>query len=250
MPLDATLFMPQGGIATAMSQLYSLLTGATKDQPVTLANVLSVGGWQGTPATALRVYGGIDLYATPSDATPGFSVGPGGFVWSGLVFAPSPAGGLRVGPRLEVIGDLSVSGTIQGNLPWDQFFSTYLRDLHPGTITMPNSLVIGNVDPWQAGLTSAQAELVVRAPDLPRAGSSSALSLLCWASNWLQFNVRFWDTDPAQGWPSKMLTLDFDADTLTPGTAGRIRMQNGKVGIGQVPDIEGAILAIQRRLGL
>lgn len=247
MPLTATDFMAQGPTPTATSQLYSLLTGAIKDQPITLGDTVTIGGDQHAGEPALRVYGDIELYASRLDDVPGFGLGPGGFQWGTTFFQPAPLGGLRVGPSLEVIGDLRVGGTIHGELPWDEFFSTYLRDLHPGTIAMSSSLVIGNIDPWQAGLIGAQAELVVRAPDLHF--GSSALSLVCWSGNWLQFNVRFSDADASQSWPGKRVTLDFDVDNMPPGTAGRITLQNGKVGIGQISDVEGAILELQRRLG-
>ena len=247
MPLTATDFMVQGPTPTATAQLYSLLTGAIKDQPVTLGDTVSIGGDQHIGDPALRVYGDIELYASRLDDTPGFGLGPGGFQWGSTFFQPAPLGGLRVGPSLEVIGDLHVGGTIHGDIPWDEYYSTYLRELRPGVLIMEQMLVVGDVNPWQAGLQNARGQFIVRAPDL--AGSSTAASFICWAGNWLQFNVRFWNVDASQGWPGKKLTLDFDADNMPPGTAGRITFENGKVGIGQITDVEGAILDLQKKVG-
>lgn len=248
MPLDATDFVFNAPIkSTDMMQFFNLLTGAMKDQPVTLSNALSVGGDQ-SQATALAVYGGIDLYAQRGDQTPGFGIGPNGLSWAGVVFDRAASGGVRIAPRLEVTGDLSVSGHITGDLPFDQYITSYLRTVRPGTLGVPGGFVVGQADPWGANLTSGQAAFVVRAPDMPARGVISAASFECWSGNWLQLNIRFWDIDPAQGWPSKMVTLDFDADNLTPGTAGRISMCNGKIGIGRLPDVEGAIRTLQAQM--
>lgn len=238
--LNATNFQPNE------LQLFNLLTGVMSDQPVTFGNRLSVGGDLRRGA-ALQVYGALEVYGSRDEPRPSFSFGPHGMAWGGTLLERTYEGGLRVG-SLEVAGDLVVRGSIEAEFPFERYITRYLRELRPGVLSTWEHLIIGEADPWQTGLTHGQAALVVRADNLPQGGNSSAASFQCWAGNWLQFNVRFWDDDPRLGWQSKRLTLDFDADTLTPGTAGRITMKDGKVGIGWIPDVEGAIRSIEERL--
>lgn len=251
-PLDATSFIFDGPIkSTDMMQFVNLLTGAMSDQPVTISNTLSVGGDQARAAVPLKVYGSpghqgdlIEIY--PSRAEPvGFGIGAEGiFNWGEIAsIGPIPErSGLAIAPRLEVDGDLIVSGNIVGKLPFDQYMAPYFRTLRPGVFATPGGLSLGGADPWSAGLPNAQAQLAVRGANLPPSGVSTIASFQTWASsNWLQFNVRFWDADPNAGWVGKILTLDFDADNLTPGTAGRITMREGKVGVGSIQDIEGTL---------
>jgi hypothetical protein len=230
-------------------QFFNLLTGVMRDQPVTLGNRLSVGGDLHRGA-ALQVYGPLEVYSSRDQTAPSLVLDPAGLVWGGSLLEATPSGGLRIGP-LEVEGDLRVRGTLEAEFeqPFNRYITRYLRELRPGTLCVEHGLVVGAADPWSTGLTHGQATLVVRGNDLPRGGSASLASFQCWApSNWLQFNIRFWDRDPSQGWPAKVLTLDFDADTLSPGSAGRISMSGGKVGIGSIADVEGAILSIEQRL--
>jgi hypothetical protein len=264
-PLDATNFVFEGPIkSTDLMQFVNLLTGAMSDQPVTISNILSVGGAQGSVPVPLKIYGApghignlIELYPSRQDPL-GFGIGAQGiFNWGEAAsIGPADGTGLAIGPRLVVSGDLEVTGNISGKLPFDQYMAPYFRTLRPGVLASGNGLVLGGGDPWSAGLTNAQAQLVVRGANLPVSGVVNVASFESWASsNWLQFNVRFWDADPNAGWVGKILTLDFDADNLTPGTAGRITMREGKVGIGAIQDIEGtlhnmdaAIRALTQRL--
>ena len=244
MPLSASEFVPR--------EFYNLLTGAMADQPVTLSNTLSVGGDQREDQPGLRVYGDLEVYGSRADTTPRYSLGPQGLRWSSVALETMDSGALRVGP-LVVDGTLIVHDRIVCDAidypGVESYVDRYFHELAPGTVAVSNRLVVGNADPWQAGLAYAQAQLVARASDLTQHSPvSSALSLLCWSGNWLQFNVRFWDDDPTQAWPAKRVTLDFDADNLTPGTGGRITLQNGKVGIGRVTDVEGAITALNLRM--
>lgn len=134
MPLDPTNFHPLGPVKSVdMMQFYNVLTGVMKDQPISLSNVVTIGGDQGVTSVPLKLYGAqgqntnlIDLYPDKTSAQPtfGFSAS-GAHAWGPGGTAPQDTFMSRIGlqnghavdtpglliiPGLEVAGDIRVVG--------------------------------------------------------------------------------------------------------------------------------------------
>jgi hypothetical protein len=133
MPLTSTNFINKGPVLHAdLIQFFNLFTGAMTDQPITFANVVSVGGSQAVSSVPLKLYGAvgqtthlIDLYVDHTQSQPGFGLdalgthawGPsgGGAVdtWLSRVARQnghtSDTAGILIQPYLEVAGQFLAS---------------------------------------------------------------------------------------------------------------------------------------------
>lgn len=88
MPLTIINIAPLQAVRAAhVTQFYDLLTGVTTDQPVTLKNVVRVGGNQSTGSTVLRLDGVaaqtgkmLELFTLAGDTQPAIAIDKAGIV--------------------------------------------------------------------------------------------------------------------------------------------------------------------------
>ncbi|HSS25390.1 MAG TPA: hypothetical protein VLL82_13550 [Mycobacterium sp.] len=175
----------------------------------------------------------------------------------GTQFGTADMAGLSIVPRLRMGGDLDMFGSIvfpsgsaiadggagvvnlgthaavQSLLYVGFDHGQYLNEVGPGLMGIQPTLLIHGANAAASGLTYANAHLQVRGDDMADVAGTFAMgfSAYTFATNWLQFNPKFYKVTAGTGWPGIALLLDYDVDASV-SAGGRISMVNGRVGVG------------------